>query len=92
MSRRLDYTRTSWENRYWSTDPEYLGPWKPPTALRRPLPMKTLQFKAGDRLYDKRFGTGTVLAKRNGAFVWVQFRGGEMSYSYFEALNLKSKP
>jgi len=54
--------------------------------------MKMLQFKAGDRLYDKRFGTGTVLAKREGAFLWVQFRGGEMSYGYFEALNLKKKP
>src|ERR1041384_1306369 len=70
MSRRRDWSRTSWENRYWvlanpvGSFEEPLGKWKPPSTKRKPLPLRKmhLRFSVGQRVYSKRFGTGTVKA------------------------------
>jgi hypothetical protein len=79
MSRRMDWSRTRWENRYFQVvgdAPDTFGPWKP-AKPRRPLPLvkQPFRLKAGDAVYARRWGSGRVLEIGPDGLVTVLFQG-----------------
>lgn len=93
MSRRRDFTRARWENRYMifvGEAPETFGQWSP-APPKKPLPFKKLDWKIGDRVRHKTHGLGIVLRRKHGSHVRVRFKYAVRAFTYWEALEQLAK-